>query len=148
MGKKKKNIILNILFIFLFLFFTVFMQSVSYANEKEAKSSETVKTQSDQTVEQIDNLGLGNLNDYKGSAVTSGAFKKKVNVIFSAIRIAGTVLSVVILIVIGIKYMLGSVEEKADYKKTMMPYIYGTFFLFVGSLIPQIIYEFVKNIGW
>ena len=39
-------------------------------------------------------------------------------------------MSVVALMIIGVKYMLGSVEEKAEYKKTMRPYVIGAFMLF------------------
>ncbi len=138
MSKKKKIIVLIILFLFLI----IFVQSVSYAKPFDGQGGGTGGTLSD------DKLGLGNLDDYKGTGTISVSFQQKLSIIFTAIRIIGTVLSVIILIVIGIKYMLGSVEEKADYKKTMMPYIYGTFFLFTGSFIPQIIFDFIKNIGW
>ena len=43
--------------------------------------------------------------------------------------------------ILGIKYMIGSVEEKAEYKKTMMPYIIGTTILFAASTIVSIIYN-------
>ena len=39
-------------------------------------------------------------------------------------------MSVVALMIIGVKYMLGSVEEKAEYKKTMRPYVIGALMLF------------------
>lgn len=89
--------------------------------------------------------GLGNLNQYKGTTMNSTKLKHMGGVILSAIQVIGTVLSVVILIVIGIKYMLGSVEEKADYKKTLVPYVVGAFILFTGTLIPQLIYKFMQN---
>ena len=52
------------------------------------------------------------------------------NRIIGIIQVIGTVTSVVVLIVIGIKYMVGSLEERAEYKKTMMPYIIGALFVF------------------
>ena len=79
MGEKKKNIIL----IFLVLFFIIMIQNVSYAKKESATSTEIVQYQSDQSEEVKDNFGLGDLNEYKGSAVTSGTFKKKVNVILN-----------------------------------------------------------------
>ncbi len=45
--------------------------------------------------------------------------------IIGILQTVGIVLSVVVLIIIGIKYMMGSAEEKAEYKKTMIPYIVG-----------------------
>ena len=53
----------------------------------------------------------------------------------------GSIISVVILIVLGIKYMLGSVEEKAEYKKTLLPYIIGAAFVFAASAIAPVIYN-------
>lgn len=99
----------------------------------------------DEVVKVADNLKLGDLNQYKGDGEEAPQFIAKVNVIVSAIEAVGVVLSVIILIVIGIKYMLGSVEERADYKKTMIPYLIGAFLVFTVSLIPQIIYKFIEN---
>ena len=36
-------------------------------------------------------------------------------------KMFSVVLSVIMLIVLGIKYMLGSVDEKANYKETLLP---------------------------
>lgn len=93
-----------------------------------------------------DDLGLGSLNNYKGGAATPEKLSNRVGKILGIIRIIGTVTSVVMLIVIGIKFMLGSVEEKAEYKQSLKPYIIGALLLFTGTLIPQLIYEFSKGI--
>lgn len=90
-------------------------------------------------------LGLGDLNQYEGTNPGSTKLESKANVIFSGLRNIGIVLSVIILIIIGIKYMLGSVEEKANYKETLVPYLIGTVLLFTGSLIPELIYKFMQN---
>ena len=99
----------------------------------------------DEVVKVADNLKLGDLDQYKGNGEDAPQFIAKVNVIVSVIEAVGIILSVIILIVIGIKYMLGSVEERADYKKTMIPYLIGAFLVFTVSLIPQIIYKFIEN---
>lgn len=56
------------------------------------------------------------------------------------INVIGIVISVIVLVVIGIKYMLGSVEEKAEYKKTMMGYLIGALLLFMTTTIANILY--------
>ena len=53
----------------------------------------------------------------------------------------GSVLSVIVIIVLGIKDMLGSVEEKAEYKKTLMPFLIGALFIFAASTIASMIYN-------
>ena len=55
--------------------------------------------------------------------------------IATIVRNVGVVLAVVILMVLGIKYMMGSAEEKAEYKKTMIPYLVGAILLFGASAI-------------
>ena len=62
--------------------------------------------------------------------------------IIGIVRAVGIVISVVVLAIIGIKYMLGSTEEKAEYKKTFMPYIVGAILVFAASVLANVIYNF------
>ena len=55
--------------------------------------------------------------------------------IFGIIRLVGMALSIGVLMILGIKYMMGSAEEKAEYKKTMIPYLIGAILLFAGTFI-------------
>lgn len=71
----------------------------------------------------------------------SNEFNKVGNAAVKSLTTIGMVLSVVTLIIIGIKYMMGSVEEKAAYKKTLLPYLIGAGFVFAASTIAQIIYN-------
>ena len=61
------------------------------------------------------------------------------NSILGIIRVVGTVIAVGVLMVIGIKYMMGSAEEKAEYKKTMIPYAIGAILLFAAVTIASYI---------
>lgn len=58
----------------------------------------------------------------------------------------GIVASVIVLIVLGIKYMMGSAEEKAEYKKTLMPYVIGSALVFAASAIAQVVYNFMQAV--
>lgn len=69
----------------------------------------------------------------------------KVKPVINAISILGVIISVITLTILGIKYMMGSVEEKAEYKTSMMPYLIGCVLLFSGSAIIGIIYNIVQN---
>ena len=62
--------------------------------------------------------------------------------IVGILQIIGMLVSVVILIVLGIKYMMGSAEEKASYKKTMIPYVVGAVLVFGASTFAEAIYDF------
>ena len=61
--------------------------------------------------------------------------------IVGLLRGFGTVVSVAALIAIGIKYMAGSVEEKAQYKKSMLPYVIGAVMVFAITNLIAIIVE-------
>ena len=47
--------------------------------------------------------------------------------------------------VIGIKYMMGSAEEKAEYKKTMIPYLIGAVLLFAAVNLATYIYGIAEK---
>lgn len=66
--------------------------------------------------------------------------------IIGILQTIGVILSIIILIVLGIKYMMGSAEEKAEYKKTMIPYIVGAVFIFAASALANMVYNFVIGI--
>jgi len=65
--------------------------------------------------------------------VTSNAANKTIDT--QATNVAGTILnyvqwaaiigSIIVITILGIKYMTGSLEEKAAYKKTMIPLVIG-----------------------
>ena len=67
--------------------------------------------------------------------------EQRINMILGYIQSIGSIISVIVLTIIGIKYMIGSVEEKAEYKKTLIPYFIGAVLLFAGANIVQIIYD-------
>lgn len=90
---------------------------------------------------------LGDLNEYIPDKITGAEeITTKANAILGIIQTIGVVISVVVLIILGIKYMLGSIEERASYKESFKPYIIGAFLLFTGSLLPNLIYTWVTNI--
>lgn len=68
------------------------------------------------------------------------------NDIIQILLVIASIISVLVLIVLGIKYMFGSVEEKAEYKKTLMPYVIGATLIFASATIAGIIYDLAINI--
>lgn len=57
----------------------------------------------------------------------------------------GIVVSVIVTIILGIKYMMASVESRADYKKTMVPILIGMILVFGISTIVKVIYAIVPK---
>lgn len=69
------------------------------------------------------------------------------NQIVTVVRTVGVLVAVVILLILGIKYMMGSAEEKADYKKSMIPYLVGAVLIFAASTITGIVYDMAKALN-
>lgn len=87
-----------------------------------------------------------NTNYWKPSnRVDSARFNQKVGAIASVVRNVGIIISVGTLIAIGIKFMLGSVEEKAQYKQTLIPWLIGAILIFAMTSLPSLIYNISTN---
>ena len=80
------------------------------------------------------------LNGLNGNGnVQTNDLTKVGNNIVTIIQVVGIVIAVIVLLVIGIKYMMGSASEKAEYKKTMIPYIVGAVLIFAGTSLVRVI---------
>lgn len=87
------------------------------------------------------------VTDMTGTKISNSNLMDTGNGIITVLTVIGTVISVIVLIILGLKYMLGSIEERAEYKKTMMPYIIGAVLVFAASAIAGMIYSFAINLG-
>lgn len=86
-------------------------------------------------------IGLGSLDAYGSGMAQSQRLKNMAGPIVTILQMVGSFASVIVLVVIGIKYMIGSVEEKAEYKRTLMPYIIGCAIVFGFSNLIGIIFN-------
>lgn len=68
------------------------------------------------------------------------------NKLIGIITTVGVVVAVVVLLVLGIKYMMGSASEKAEYKKTMIPYLVGAILIFGASAITKVVVGLAQGI--
>lgn len=63
------------------------------------------------------------------------------NGVINVVSLVGSAVAIIALIVLGMKYMMGSAEEKAEYKKTLLPYIIGAVMVFGASVLTGFIYN-------
>lgn len=68
-------------------------------------------------------------------------FSAKVGKIIGFLQWAGAIAGVLIITIFGIKYMMGSLEEKAEYKKSMIPFIVGAVVLIAAPQIAKLIFS-------
>ena len=88
------------------------------------------------------------LNGLNGNGnVQTNDLTKVGNNIVTIIQVVGIVIAVIVLLIIGIKYMMGSASEKAEYKKTMIPYIVGAVLIFAGTSLVRVIYSLSTSVS-
>lgn len=73
--------------------------------------------------------------------ITSEKIQSRAQIVMGIVNVVGVISSVVILMILGIKYMSSSIEEKAEYKKTFIYYVLGAVLLFVAPTLANIIYN-------
>ena len=88
----------------------------------------------------VEGVDPGSFTAKTGTEATNGV-QGFGNNILGIVSTAASVLAVIILIVLGIKYMMGSAEEKAEYKKTLLPYFIGAIFVFGAGAICSVIFN-------
>ena len=71
-------------------------------------------------------------------------FAEKVGKIIGFLQWAGAIAGVLIITILGIKYMMGSLEEKAEYKKSMIPLIVGAVVLIAAPQIAKLIFSILS----
>ena len=83
------------------------------------------------------------------SATSAGDSKigKVINIVIGILQVVGTGISLIVISILGIKYILASPSDKADVKKNIMPILIGCILLFAAVNIAGIIEQFTGGIG-
>ena len=80
-----------------------------------------------------------------GSAkIDKGSLQNASSSIYNILLICGMIVAVLIGAILGIKFMIGSVEEKAEYKKSFMPLIIGIVLVVSATTIAAFIFNMAK----
>lgn len=93
----------------------------------------------DETITQADGF-LGAANE---SPIDQGALKSTSDYVYNVLFTIAVVLAFAVGMIIGIKFMFGSVDEQAKIKETLVPYVIGVFVVFASFTI----WKIVVNIG-
>ena len=83
---------------------------------------------------------VGNVTFAQGNSADTTALANKASNIVATLRNIAAIIAVIIVAILGIKYMLGSVEERAEYKKSFMPLIIGVVVVLLAFQIASMIF--------
>lgn len=84
-----------------------------------------------------------NINISSAAAKTSEDIIKRV---LGTLQVIGTVISVIALIIIGIRYMISSTEEKANMKGVIGYYVIGAVLVFATSNVVGFAYDVISSL--
>ena len=80
------------------------------------------------------------------SSNATSSVSKTAGQILGVVQVVGMAVAVIMLTVLGIKYVSASPNEKADYKKGMTIYVIGAVILFAASFLVGVIKNFALNL--
>ena len=122
-----KNKIFNIITIILLTMFIVGTVGVTVSNVYAADGS-IIKP--------------GEINAIYGESAANKDALDIAGRVMGLIRNIAVIGGVLLLMILGIKYMMGSVEEKADYKKSLVPLVVGIIVVMASTQIMTMIFGF------
>ena len=90
---------------------------------------------------------LSDVNTYDPGEITeTGGIEDIGSKILGGINIIGIVASVIILAILGLKFMLGTLEEKSEIKESLPQYLIGVVLLVGITTIVNILYNFGQSL--
>lgn len=129
--------------IILMIIFTLFAQINNVYAEKKSELEETEKYKGYDTKWSDKSTDWWKPSD---DNILEDELTKRANVITTVIRNVGIILSVIVLMIIGIKEMTASVEEKSVIKQALPGYLIGVIMVVAITTLPSIIYSLVKDL--
>lgn len=135
---KQINKIVKILIVLIILS-TVF-SNIVYARQRGYTDTGTGgdTTKSDKIID-TDKYAPGN------DAMDSPRVAAIAGTVLNVVQVIGIIIAVGCISIVGIQYMVGSVEQKAEYKKTMTAMIVGAILLVSTTTIVKVIYSTVTK---
>ena len=91
-------------------------------------------------------ISTGNNIEKTNSSVNDAELQSTIKDIYNALLALGVVFSVIVGAVLGIKYMIGSVDEQAKTKELLFPYITGCIVIFGAFGIWRIVINVLSKV--
>lgn len=148
---KKKNIIIILIFslmiTLIFMIPTITKAKDVIYKEPTVNTSGTDKDGLDDMIKDAEDFEKREIEDKNLVLVDDpGKLSDFSSSLYTILVVAGTAVTVIIGVVLGVKYMVGSVDEKAEYKKMLLPYLAGCIAIYGSLGIWQLAIKILGNI--
>lgn len=94
-------------------------------------------------------FGTISKDDFSGVSVTnlSGPLGDLASTVYNLVLMAGATISAIYIIILGIKYMLSSTEDRADIKKRLIPFVIGVALFFGSNLFINLLIAIAAQVN-
>lgn len=142
--KKQYPKIIITLIIFLVHIFVIGYTTYAVSSQGEV----VVQTISATTIDQV----IGDADQFVTDgevnvAIDENRLKDTKNFLYNLFLGIGIIVAVIVGMVLGVKYMIGSVEEKAEYKELLVGYLVGCVVLFGAFGIWKLVVNILGKVG-
>lgn len=97
-------------------------------------------------MDEVISSGDGFLQAADKKVIDEDALQGTSNYIYNILFTIAVVLAVAIGMIIGIQFIMGSVDEKAKIKETLVPYVIGVFIVFASFTIWKLVIELGNDV--
>lgn len=129
--KKNKKILINIIAIFIIVF-NLFIPNVYADNPLEG-----IMNRADEFVN----------NGESGNVINDNALKEGSNTLYNVLLVIGIAVAFIWGMVLGIQFITGSLEEKADVKKNLIVYVIGCVIIFGAFGIWKLLLQLLQPLA-
>lgn len=128
----KKFFMKNIVILLIFIFFILVNTNVVLAED----------------IDSIISGGKSFISDAEGAAtkIDSGKMKTTSDIIYNVLLTIAIGIAVIYASILGVKFMMGSTEDKAQLKESLIPFLVGCIIIFSSFAIWKAFVEFLKTI--
>lgn len=129
--KKNKKILINIIAIFIIVF-NLFIPNVYADNPLEG-----IMNRAEEFVN----------NGESGNVINDNALKEGSNTLYNVLLVIGIAVAFIWGMVLGIQFITGSLEEKADVKKNLIVYVIGCVIIFGAFGIWKLLLQLLQPLA-
>ena len=93
-----------------------------------------------------DNFDMKYYEKNGASTTIKEPFEKGIGAVLSVVRIVGTAISFIMIMVVAIKYMSAAPGDRADIKKSSIQFVVGALILFGSTNLLQILEQAIEKV--
>ena len=132
------------------IFILIIISITAFINVQEAYALYAGDGGSSKSSETVDDI-MGNADKFiddgetAGESINEEELKGTIDFLYNLFLGVGIIVAVIVGTILGIKYMMGSIEEKASLKEMLVPYIAGCVVVFGAFGIWKLVINILSN---